>query len=172
MADILKQYKKILIILLIIMNSNFFNLDNWPIIYIKNKNNFLNDNILEEYKKDYLSILIRCKNNKEKIILFMDIYEKTEVQMPYIKKMAGFHKSVEEYNKLYVEYIYVLCKSKIMKNVISMLLSVETPAVSCKIIRSLDKLESSFLENHKKDIKEFKIYKTLESVMSNDEEDI
>ena len=172
MADILKQYKKILIILLIIMNSNFFNLDNWPIIYIKNKNNFLNDPILEEYKKDYLTILIRCKNNKDKIILFMDIYEKTEVQMPYIKKMADFHKSVEEYNKVYVEYIYVLCKSKIMKNVISMLLSVETPTVPCKIIRSLDKLESSFLENHKKDIKEFKIYKTLENVMSNDEEDI
>lgn len=172
MAVILNQYKKILIILLIIMNSNFFNLDNWPIIYIKNKNNFLNDEILEQYKKDYLIILIRCKNNKEKIILFMDIYEKTEVQMPYIKKMADFHKSVEEYNKVYVEYIYVLCKSKIMKNVISMLLSVESPAVRCKIIRSLDKLQVSFLENHKKDIKEFKIYKTLESVMSNDEEDI
>ena len=78
MADILKQYKKILIILLIIMNSHFFNLDNWPIIYIKNKNNFLNDPILEEYKKDYLTILIRCKNNKDKIILFMDIYEKKE----------------------------------------------------------------------------------------------
>jgi hypothetical protein len=172
MVDILKQYKKILIIVLIIMNSNFFNLDNWPIIYIKNKNNCLNDSILEEYKKDYLTILIRCKNNKEKIILFMDIYEKNEVQMPYIKKMADFHKSVQDYNKVYVEYIYVLCKSKIMKNVISMLLSVETPAVSCKIIRSLDKLQSSFLENHSKDIKEFKIYKTLENVMSNDEEDI
>jgi len=172
MEVILKQYKKILIILLIIMNSNFFNLDNWPIIYIKNKNNYLNDAILEEYKKDFLTILIRCKNNKEKIILFMDIYEKTEVQMPYIKKMADFHKSVEEYNKVYVEYIYVLCKSKIMKNVISMLLSVETPVVPCKIIRSLDKLHSSFLENHSKDIKEFKIYKTFENVMCNDEEDI
>jgi hypothetical protein len=171
MAVILKQYKKILIILLI-MNSNFFDLDNWPIIYIKNKNNCLNDAILEEYKKDYLTILIRCKNNKEKIILFMDIYEKTEVQMPYIKKMAEFHKSVEEYNRLYVEYIYVLCKSKIMKNVISMLLSIESPAVRCKIIRSLDKLQGAFLENHKKDIKEFKIYKTLENVMCNDEEDI
>ena len=154
------------------MNSNFFNLDNWPIIYIKNKNNCLNDTILEEYKKDYLTILIRCKNNKEKIILFMDIYEKTEVQMQYIKKMADFHKSVEEYNKVDVEYIYILCKSKIMKNVISMLLSVETPTVPCKIIRSLDKLQNSFLENHSKDIKEFKIYKTLENVMSNDEEDL
>ena len=67
------EYKKILILLLI-MNSNFFNLDNWPIIYIKNKNNVLNDSILEEYKKDYLTILIKCKNNKQKIILFMDIY--------------------------------------------------------------------------------------------------
>jgi hypothetical protein len=172
MVVILNQYKKILIIVLIIMNSNFFHLDNWPIIYIKNKNNFLNDNILEEYKKDYLTILIRCKNNKEKIILFMDIYEKSEIQMPYIKKLTEFHKSIEDYNKLYVEYIYILCKSKIMKNVISMLLSVETPTVPCKIIRSLDKLQSSFLENHSKDIKEFKIYKTLENVMSNDEEDL
>jgi len=171
MAGILNRYKKILIILLI-MNSNFFNLDNWPIVYIKNNNNWLNDEILEEYKKDYLSILIRCKNNKDKIILFMDIYERTEVQMPYIKKMAEFHKNVEEYNRLYVEYIYVLCKSKIMKNIISMLLSVESPAVSCKIIRSLDKLESAFLENHKRDIKEFKIYKTLQNLMSNDEEDV
>ena len=171
MAVILNQYKKILIILLIIMNSNFFNLDNWPIIYIKN-NNFLNDNILEEYKKDYLTILIRCKNHKEKIILFMDIYDKSEIQMPYIKKMTEFHRSIEDYNKLYVEYIYILCKSKIIKNVISMLLSVEKPAVPCKIIRSLDKLETLFLENHKKNIKEFTIYKTLENVMSNDEEDI
>jgi hypothetical protein len=172
MEVILKQYKKILIIVLIIMNSNFFDLDNWPIIYIKNKNNCLNDGILEEYKKDYLTILIRCKNNKEKIILFMDIYERTEVQMPYIKKMSEFHKSVEEYNKVYVEYIYVLCKSKIMKSIISMLLSVENPSVRCKIIRSLDKLQSAFLENHKKDIKELKIYKTLENLMCNDEEDI
>ena len=171
MVVILNQYKKILIILLIIMNSHFFNLDNWPIIYIKN-NNFLNDNILEEYKKDYLTILIRCKNNKEKIILFMDIYDKSEIQMPYIKKMTEFHRSIEDYNKLYVEYIYILCKSKIIKNVISMLLSVEKPAVPCKIIRSLDKLETLFLENHKKNIKEFTIYKTLENVMSNDEEDI
>ena len=37
----------------------------------------------------------------------MDIYEKTEVQMQYIKKMADFHKSVEEYNKLYQEIISV-----------------------------------------------------------------
>ena len=148
MAVILNQYKKILIILLIIMNSHFFNLDNWPSIYIKN-NNFLNDNILEEYKKDYLTILIRCKNNKEKIILFMDIYDKSEIQMPYIKKMTEFHRSIEDYNKLYVEYIYILCKSKIIKNVISMLLSFEKPAVPCKIIRSLDKLETLFYKNGK-----------------------
>ena len=154
------------------MNSNFFNLDNWPIVYIKNKNNCLNDDILEEYKKDYLTILVRCKNNKDKIILFMDIYEKTEIQISYIKKIAEFHKSIEEYNKVYVEYIYVLCKSKILKNVISMMLSVETPSVPCKIIRSLDKLESAFLENHSKNIKEIKIYKTLENVMNDDDEDI
>ena len=161
------EYKKILILLLI-MNSNFFNLDNWPIIYIKNKNNVLNDSILEEYKKDYLTILIKCKNNKQKIILFMDIYEKSDIQISYIKKMTEFHKSIEEHNKLYVEYMYVLCKSKILKNVISMLLSVETPAVPCKIIRSLDKLESAFMENHSKNIKEFNIYKTLENVMIDD----
>jgi hypothetical protein len=68
--------------------------------------------------------------------------------------------------------MYVLCKSKILKNVISMLLSVETPAVPCKIIRSLDKLESAFMENHSKNIKEFNIYKTLENVMIDDGDDL
>ena len=150
------------------MNSNFFNLDNWPIVYIKNNNNVLNDEIIEEYKKDFLKIFIKCKNNKNKIILFMDIYEKSEVQMSYIKKITDFHKTMEEYNKLYIEYIYILCESKLLKNIISMVILSENKAVPCKIVRSLSKLRDDFLKNHSKDIKELKIYNLLEKFMIED----
>ena len=48
----------------------------------------------------------------------------------------------------------------------------ENKVVPCKIIRSLDKLESAFMENHSKNIKEFNIYKTLENVMIDDGDDL
>ena len=147
------------------MESNFFNLDNWPLIYVKNKIGYLNDELIEEYQKDFLKILIRCKNNKEKIILLMDIYEKSNVQMNYIQTFVNFHKKTEDYNKIYIEYIYILCESKILKNLLSMFISTDNTIIPCKIIRSLSKLRESFLNNHSKSIEDFGIYKTLEHVM-------
>ena len=38
------------------MESNFFNVDNWPLIYVKNKIGYLNDELIEEYQKDFLKI--------------------------------------------------------------------------------------------------------------------
>jgi hypothetical protein len=147
------------------MESNFFNVDNWPLIYVKNKVGYLNDELIEEYQKDFLKILIRCKNNKEKIILLMDIYEKSNVQMNYIQTFISFHKKTEDYNRIYIEHIYILCESKILKNILSMFISNENTIIPCKIIRSLSKLRESFLNNHSKSIEDFGIYKTLENVM-------
>ena len=50
-----------------------FNVDNWPIVYFKINNMELNDDIYEEYQKFYLSLLIKCKKNNEKMIFISDL---------------------------------------------------------------------------------------------------
>ena len=139
------------------MNSNIFNLDNWPIVYVKNNNTILNDEVLEEYQKDFLKILIKCKNNKEKVILLIDIYNKSNVQMNYMSKISEFHRRTEEYNKKYIDHVYILCESKFLKNMISMFITTENPIAPCNIIRSLSKLRHAFHHNHSKDIKNMEI---------------
>lgn len=139
------------------MNSNFFNLESWPIIYIKNDNGYFDDNLLEEYKKDYLNILIRCKNNKEKIITLINIYSNSNISLPHMQKMSKFHKEIYDYNKKYVEYVYILCADKNIKNMLTLFLAMEKPASPYKIVRSLEKLEKAFESNHNYDIKEKEI---------------
>jgi hypothetical protein len=152
------------------MNSNIFNLEYWPIIYVKNNNATLTDEILEEYQKDFLKILIRCKTNKEKIVLLIDIYNKSNVQMNYMSKISQFHQRTEEYNKKYIDHIYILCESKFLKTMISMFLTNENPVAPCKVIRSLSKLRHAFHHNHSKDIKDLEVYKKLQEFMSENNE--
>lgn len=147
------------------MNSNIFSLEYWPIIYVKNNNETLNDELLEEYQKDFLKILIRCKNNKEKVILLIDIYNKSGVQMNYMSKISQFHRRTEEYNKKYIDHIYILCESKFTKNLISMFLTNENPVAPCNVIRSLSKLRYAFHHNHSKNIKEHAVYEKLQNIM-------
>ena len=145
------------------MNSNFFCIDNWPIVYIKNKNSIITDEIIEEYKKDYLSVLIRCKNNNEKIYIIINIYFRTDVPIKFMQSISKFNKSIYDYNKKYVNYIYILCESKIFKNVLSMMIAMEKPASPYKIVRSTEKLKKLFHENHGIQLDDNNVMKSITS---------
>lgn len=122
-----------------------FNLDNWPIVYFKSNsenNTTFDDNNFEEFKKFYLELLIRCKRNKEKMILvcnLMDITYSDKIPMKYLLKHAQFNKEIYKFNKEYVTAVCLLCENKSLKNMINLYFSMTKPASPFKMCRSFKK---------------------------------
>lgn len=116
-----------------------FNLDNWPMAYVKFTNCEMTDEIFDEYKRNYLNMLIRCKNNKEKIILICDLDHTQNMPLNYLMKQTQFNKEVEKFNKEYVRCVCIMCKNKGFKNMLNLYFSVSKPASPFKIFRSTEK---------------------------------
>ena len=107
--------------------------------------------------------IIRCKNNNEKVYIIINIYFNTEVPIKFMQNISKFNKSIYDYNKKYVNYIYILCESKIFKNVLRMMITMEKPASPYKIVRSTEKLKKLFHENHGIQLDDNNVMKSITS---------
>ena len=120
-----------------------FNTEVWPIVYLKIDNSIeLTDEIFEEYKKKYLSLLVSCKRANEKIAVIFDLnnYNNTEnIPVKYIMKQVQFNKEIYKFNKEYLRGICILCKSKTFKNILNMYFTFSKPAAPFKLCRSNEK---------------------------------
>lgn len=130
----------------------FFYTKEWPIIYLKSYYNIelMNDEYFEKYKKEYLTILIKCKSNKEKIILICDLTELNNcdnIPITYIMKYANFNKEIYKFNKEYVKTICILCNNKAFKNILNLFFSISKPASPYKLCSSYEKANKYLLEN-------------------------
>ena len=70
-----------------------FNTNYWPMVYIKLSEENLNDNIFEEYQKNYLNLLIRCKKNNEKMVIITNLTNltnKNNISMKYMMKQLKY----------------------------------------------------------------------------------
>ena len=128
------------------MISNF-NLDYWPIVYFKSSGNEINDEIFEEYKKYYLNLLIRCKNNNEKMVLICNLNKLTIYPIEFIMKQAEFTKQIYKFNKEYVRCVCILCKDKNFKNILNLFFTFVKPASPYKLCRSYEKVNKYLFEN-------------------------
>lgn len=121
------------------MNGNF-NLEYWPIIYLKISNNEMNDELFEEYKKYYLTLLLRCKRNNERIILICNLNDFTnDIPLKYIMGQIEFNKEIYKFNKEYLMCVCILCKNKSFKYILNMYFSFAKPAAPFKLCRSYSK---------------------------------
>lgn len=127
------------------MISNF-NLDNWPIVYFKSSGNSIDDESFEEYKKYYLNLLIKCKNNNEKMILICNLNMLTSYPIEFIAKQAEFSKKIFKFNKEYVKCVCILCKDKSFKNILNLFFTFVKPATSYKLCRSFNKVDKYLLD--------------------------
>lgn len=120
-----------------------FNVDFWPIVYLKVDNSIeMTDEIFEEYKKKYLSLLVSCKRAGDKIALIFDLnnFNNTEnIPVKYIMRQVQFNKEVYKFNKEYLRGICILCKSKTFKNIVNMYFTFTKPAAPFKLCRSNEK---------------------------------
>jgi hypothetical protein len=128
------------------MIHNFI-LDFWPFVFFKSTGFQLNDDYFEEFKKFYLKLLIRCKNNNHKMILICDLNSIHSFPIEFIIKQAHFTKQIFNFNKLYLQSVCILCKDKTFKNVLNLFFSFSKPAAPVKLCRSFDKINKFLLKN-------------------------
>ena len=120
-----------------------FNTEFWPVVYLKVDNNIeLTDELFDEYKKKYLSLLVSCKRLGDKIALIFDLnnYNNIEnIPVKYIMKQVQFNKEIYKFNKEYLRGICILCKSKTFKNILNMYFAFSKPAAPFKLCRNNEK---------------------------------
>lgn len=145
-----------------------FNTSFWPFVLITFNNIPLNDSLFEDYTRSYLQLLVKCKKNKEKIYVIIDINSFNNLPIPYLLKQAQFNKKIFEYNKKHLNCAYIYCKNKLFKKIIKMYMMMEKTAVPLRIVRSLNKLNKSILDNY--NIK-FDSNNFFEKVEEDDEQD-
>jgi hypothetical protein len=128
----------------------FFNIKEWPIVYLKSNNNDINDELFETYKKEYLTLLLKCKKNREKIILIYDltiINNFNNLPLTYIMKHANFNKEIYNFNKEYIRSICILCNNNGFKNILNLFFSICKPACQYKLCKNYEKAQKYLLEN-------------------------
>lgn len=124
-----------------------FNTKYWPIVYFFIDNEKMNDEIFEEYKKTYLTILLKCKKNKEKIILISDLNNQGNLPMKYVMKQAYFNNKIHKFNELYVELVCVYLNKSNFKKILDIYFSICTPCCPYKVCESYDQI-NDFLKLH------------------------
>ena len=116
-----------------------FNTKHWPVIYFKACDE-INDENFEEYKVNYLNLLIKSKKNKDKVFLIADLNTEIQIPMKYIFKLAAFNKKLYKFNKLYLKVVCIFSQSKSFKNLLKLYLSLITPSSPYKLCSSFDKI--------------------------------
>jgi hypothetical protein len=152
------------------MISNF-NLDYWPIVYFKSPGNTIDDESFEEYKKYYLNLLIKCKNNNEKMILICNLNKLTSYPIEFIAKQAEFSKQIFKFNKEYVKCVCILCKDKSFKNILNLFFTFVKPATSYKLCRSFDKVNKYLFQKFNVTFKSNIFEETIKNDLVFDDED-
>lgn len=123
-----------------------FNLDKWPIVYFKLSGNAISENSFEEYKKYYLNLLIKCKNENTKMILICNLNNSGDLPLNYVMKQANFNKEIYKFNKEYIRCVCILCNNKNFKNILNLYFTVSRPAAPYKLCRSFGKINKYLSE--------------------------
>jgi hypothetical protein len=121
---------------------NNFNLDHWPIVYFNSNNIMLDDDSFNEYKENYLSLLVKCKKNKEKMLLICNLNNNNNIDnipIKYIMKQSQFNNEIYKYNKEYLMGVCIICNSKSFKNILNLYFTVSKPAAPYKLCRNIEK---------------------------------
>ena len=122
-----------------------FNIQNWPFVYLR-FNNIINDDLYDEYKKNYLNLLIKCKNQNEKMILICNLGDTIQLPIPFLIKQMQFNQQIFKFNKEYLQCVCILCKNKNLKNILKLYLSMTKQASPYKICSNTDKINKYITE--------------------------
>lgn len=123
-----------------------FDVSQHPFLYIRFHNVEVTDENFEEYKREYLEILLDCKKQNKQLISIIDVNHLSNLSIPYMIKQSGMNRELYSIHQKYLTAVFIYCESKIFKELIKMHMLVEKPAVPLKICRSIEKLNSGIRE--------------------------
>jgi hypothetical protein len=127
--------------------TTYFNINKWPIIFFTaNGDNQMMDQYFEDFKREYLSLLVRCKKNNEQIVLICNINSSGNFEMANIMKFAKFNKEIHAFNKAYVKCVAMLCADRNFKNILNIYFTFAKPASPYKLCRSHLKVDKYLKE--------------------------
>jgi len=129
------------------MDYKYFNVDKWPIVFLStNGINIMIDDNFDNFKREYLSLLVKCKKNNEQISLICNITSTNNFDIKNIMKFANFNKEIYNFNKAYVKCVAILCADKSFKNILNLYFTFAKPSSPYKLCRSYMKVDKYFKE--------------------------
>ena len=128
-----------------------------PFIYIRFHDIEVTEENFEEYKREYLEILLQCKKKNEQKISIVDVNHLSNLSIPYMMKQSKLNRELYSIHQKYLIAVFIYCESKIFKELIQLHMLVEKPAVSLQICRSIEKLNHAIFKktNHEIDSQVF-----------------
>jgi hypothetical protein len=141
-----------------------FNTKYWPVVYFYIDNEKMNDEMFEEYKRTYLTILLKCKKEKEKIILISDLNNQGNLPIKYVVKQAYFNNKIHKFNEQYVSIVCVYLQNQSFKKILDIYFSICTPCCPYKVCSSFDIINDFMNPYHKFDTH---VFEKLEPYLEN-----
>ena len=125
----------------------------WPIVKIKYKEVVLNDDIFEEYKIQFLTILKKCKDLNQKCLLIIDLLDMKKVPMKYMMKQRKFHNKINDHTIRYIQTIFIILKNAAVRNILKVFVNMSKKKQTFYFLKDLNEaykiIENKFLIENK-----------------------
>lgn len=127
-----------------------FLINEFPIVYIRIKSDDFNDENLVFYQNSFINVLLRAKNEKQKIIILLDLFDcdSSTFNMNNIMKQANFYKSIMKYTSLYVQHVYILSNRNDLHFFIKIFRTFGKSDVPYKIVKNTEKIEQNIYKKY------------------------
>jgi hypothetical protein len=137
-----------------------FLVNEFPIIYISIKSDDFSDENLTYYQNSFVNVLLRAKNEKQKIIILLDLFQcdHSTFNMDNLMKQANFYKSIMKYCALYVQHVYILSNRTDLHFFVKIFRTFGKSDVPYKIVKNTEKIEQNIYKkyNTKVELNNFK----------------
>jgi len=124
------------------------------------------DEVFEEYKRTYLTILLKCKKEKQKIILISDLNNQDNLPLKYVMKQAYFNHKIHKFNEAYVDLVCVYLNNSGFKRILDIYFSICPPCSPYKVCNSYEIINQFIKEKMNIDF-DTHVYQQLESYIEN-----
>ncbi len=136
------------------MFSSFL-ISEFPIVYISINSDHFNDENFEKYKSSYINLLLKAKNEKQRMIILLDLIgcDNATFKMENILKQASFYKSVMEHSIKYVQHVYIISNRNDLHVLIKIFKTFAKSLVPYKVVHNTEKIEQNIYKKYQVKVK-------------------
>ncbi len=136
------------------MFAGFF-VNEFPIVYISIKSDDFSDENLIHYQNSFVNVLLRAKDEKQKIIILLDLFQcdGSTFNINNLMKQANFYKSVMKYCALYVQHVYILSNRNDLHFFVKIFRTFGKSDVPYKIVKNTEKIEQNIYKKYNTRVK-------------------